>query len=296
MWAAVPAWFRSPWRRPSRPRLVAGLDFDARSIDIARGHARSAGLAHRVAFLAESVDALPTEPGWDFISTFDVIHDLPDPVGAMTRIRSALNEGGTYLMVEPKVADRLETNVKNPFARMLYGISCLHCVPQSLAQGGPGLGACWGEDRARRWQKKPASRGSSVSTSAALRWPSMRSDRLPSERREGWSDRSAQHVGVAAHRQRLPGDRAPARARDEHHQVGELLRRHVLLERREGERELLHLLEGNAARLRLGRRARAAGARRRRCPGSSALTRMPSSPSSIASDRVSPITPHLAAA
>jgi 2-polyprenyl-3-methyl-5-hydroxy-6-metoxy-1,4-benzoquinol methylase len=128
---------------------VAGLDFDARSIDMARGHARNAGVADRVAFLAESVDALPTEPGWDFISTFDVIHDLPDPLGAMTRIRSALNEGGTYLMVEPKVADSLEKNVKNPFARMLYGMSCLHCVPQSLAQGGPGLGACWGEDRAR---------------------------------------------------------------------------------------------------------------------------------------------------
>jgi len=129
--------------------IVAGLDFDARSIDMARSHARNVGLADRVTFLTESVDALPTEPGWDFISTFDVIHDLPDPLDAMTRIRSALNEGGTYLMVEPKVADRLEKNVKNPFARMLYGISCLHCVPQSLAQGGPGLGACWGEDRAR---------------------------------------------------------------------------------------------------------------------------------------------------
>jgi hypothetical protein len=75
--------------------------------------------------------------------------DLPDPLGAMTRIRSALNDGGAYLMVEPKVADRLDKNVKNPFARMLYGISRLHCVPQSLAQGGPGLGACWGEARTR---------------------------------------------------------------------------------------------------------------------------------------------------
>ncbi len=128
---------------------VAGLDFDARSIDIARGHAREAGLGNRITFLAEPVEALPTEPGWDFISTFDVIHDLPDPLGAMKRIRSALNEGGTYLMVEPKVTDQLEKNVQDPFARMLYGMSCLHCVPQSLAQGGPGLGACWGEGRAR---------------------------------------------------------------------------------------------------------------------------------------------------
>ena len=128
---------------------VAGLDFDARSIGIARGYARNAGLGNRIAFHAERVEALPIEPGWDFISTFDVIHDLPDPLGAMKRIRSALNEGGTYLMVEPKVAEQLEKNVQNPFARMLYAMSCLHCVPQSLAQGGPGLGACWGESRAR---------------------------------------------------------------------------------------------------------------------------------------------------
>ena len=128
---------------------IVGLDFDARSIDVARNHAKEAGLSDRIAFLAEPVETLPTEPGWDFISTFDVIHDLPDPLGAMKRIRSALNKGGTYLMVEPKVDDQLEKNVKNPFARMLYGMSCLHCVPQSLAQGGPGLGACWGEGSAR---------------------------------------------------------------------------------------------------------------------------------------------------
>jgi hypothetical protein len=102
-----------------------------------------------VRFTAQPVDALPADPPWDLISTFDVMHDLPDPVGAMKRIRAALSAGGTFLMVEPKVADDLAVNLGNPFARMFYGISCLHCVPQSLAQGGPGLGACWGEKRAR---------------------------------------------------------------------------------------------------------------------------------------------------
>jgi 2-polyprenyl-3-methyl-5-hydroxy-6-metoxy-1,4-benzoquinol methylase len=128
---------------------VAGIDLDAPSIDIARGYARDAGVADRVQLDAQSIESLPGEPRWDLITTFDVMHDLPDPVGAMTRIRAALAEGGTYLMVEPKVADDLETNLGNPFARMFYGISCLHCVPQSLAQGGLGLGACWGEKRAR---------------------------------------------------------------------------------------------------------------------------------------------------
>jgi SAM-dependent methyltransferase len=128
---------------------VAGIDIDARSIDIARGYALDAGLGERVQFTAQPVEGLPTQPGWDLVSTFDVMHDLPDPVAAMRHIRAALAEGGTYLMVEPKVGDDLETNLGNPFARMFYGISCLHCVPQSLAQGGAGLGACWGEKRAR---------------------------------------------------------------------------------------------------------------------------------------------------
>ncbi len=126
---------------------VAGMDLDARSIAMARAAAEAAGV--RVRFEVAAIDALAAGPGWDLVSCFDVIHDLPDPLGALQHIRRALTPGGTFLMVEPKVADELADNLGNPFARMLYGLSCLHCVPQSLAQGGPGLGACWGERRAR---------------------------------------------------------------------------------------------------------------------------------------------------
>jgi Methyltransferase domain len=106
---------------------VAGIDLDRRSIDLARAAARAAGV--EVQLDALGVEALTTEPGWDLVSTFDVVHDLPDPLAALRHIRHALAPGGTYLMVEPKVADRLQDNLGNPFARMLYGISCLHCVP-----------------------------------------------------------------------------------------------------------------------------------------------------------------------
>lgn len=128
---------------------IEGLDLDGRSINIARQYAAQDGLSERVRFIQAGAEALETSPGYDFISTFDVIHDLPDPLGALKRIRAALREGGSYLMVEPRVEDRLEANQGNPFARMLYAISCLHCVPQSLAQGGSGLGACWGPAQAR---------------------------------------------------------------------------------------------------------------------------------------------------
>ncbi|MGD9529529.1 methyltransferase domain-containing protein [Pseudonocardia sp.] len=126
---------------------VVGLDLDERSVATAAENAAAAGVD--IEFVRSSVAELALDPPWDLVTSFDVVHDLPDPVGALRRIRAALAHGGTYLMVEPRVAGTLEDDVDNPFARMLYGISTLHCVPQSLAQGGPGLGACWGESRAR---------------------------------------------------------------------------------------------------------------------------------------------------
>jgi 2-polyprenyl-3-methyl-5-hydroxy-6-metoxy-1,4-benzoquinol methylase len=128
---------------------ITGIDVDAHSIALAKARSAEIDDPQRLQFLQSGVEELPTGEDWDFISTFDVIHDLPDPVTALGHMRRALNQGGTYLMVEPKVADDLKDNLGNPFARMLYGISCLHCVPQSLASGGLGLGACWGEKRAR---------------------------------------------------------------------------------------------------------------------------------------------------
>jgi hypothetical protein len=130
-------------------------------------HARDAGVADRVDFLAEPVEALPTEPGWDFISTFDVIHDLPDPLGAMTRIRSALNEGGTYLMVEPKVADRwTRTSRTRSRACSTASAACTAC-PNRWLRAGRGWAPVGVKGARSEWPNKPASRDSSALRSAA---------------------------------------------------------------------------------------------------------------------------------
>ena len=127
---------------------IEGLDLDARSIAIARGYAEQAGLASRIRFVQGPAEHIEAEPGYDLISTFDVIHDLPQPLAVLRRIRECLAPGGSYLMVEPRMDHHLANN-QTSFGKLLYGISCLHCVPQSLSQGGPGLGACWGPQRAR---------------------------------------------------------------------------------------------------------------------------------------------------
>jgi len=71
-------------------------------------------------------------------------------VGVMPSAFEALAPDGIYLMIEPKASSNLEDNIGNPFAPYMYGISVLHCLTVSLAEGGTGLGTCWGEQVARR--------------------------------------------------------------------------------------------------------------------------------------------------
>ncbi|HEX2333817.1 MAG TPA: methyltransferase domain-containing protein, partial [Burkholderiales bacterium] len=81
--------------------------------------------------------------GFDLITLCDALHDLAEPVKTLEEIRALLKPDGTLFIVEPKAADRLEDN-RNPVAATFYGFSVFHCMTQSLARGGPGLGTCLG--------------------------------------------------------------------------------------------------------------------------------------------------------
>lgn len=123
---------------------VHGFDVSPDSIDVAR--ARADGMSN-VEFQVSAVADIPPDPGFDLITTFDVVHDLADPHGDLVRIREALRPDGWYLMMEPDASSNLEDNLHDRGA-LLYGISALHCMTQSLASGGAGLGAAWGRERA----------------------------------------------------------------------------------------------------------------------------------------------------
>ena len=71
--------------------------------------------------------------GYDLVTTFDALHDMGDPVGAARHIRESLAPDGTWMLVEPAAADRLEDNL-NPVSRAYYGFSTLLCTPASLSQ------------------------------------------------------------------------------------------------------------------------------------------------------------------
>ena len=126
-----------------------GYDFDVEAIERARVEAHQMSLTNARFEVLDVTQLLP-EPKFDLITTFDSIHDQRDPATTLRGIAEALAPGGIYFMLEPRAATKVEDNLGNPFAPYLYGISVLHCMTVSLAEGGAGLGTAWGEELARR--------------------------------------------------------------------------------------------------------------------------------------------------
>ena len=127
-----------------------GYDIAEDGIEGARTEAKKMGLSNAT-FEVLDVTNLPSEPKFDLITAFDAIHDQKSPDVVLRGINRALAPNGTFLMIEFKFSSRVEDNVKNPFAPMYYGFSLMHCMPVSLAVGGQGLGAVWGEQTARQF-------------------------------------------------------------------------------------------------------------------------------------------------
>ena len=66
-------------------------------------------------------------------------------------IHRALRADGTYLMQDISGTSHVHKDIDHPIGTFLYAISCMHCMTVSLAQGGEGLGAMWGEERTREY-------------------------------------------------------------------------------------------------------------------------------------------------
>jgi SAM-dependent methyltransferase len=123
-----------------------GYDYHEGSIQTARERARESGVADRVKFEVARAKDYPGD-GYDFVTFFDCLHDMGDPVGAARHVRSTLSPDGTWMIVEPFANDRLEDNL-NPIGRVFYSASTLLCTPASLSQEvGLALGAQAGEKR-----------------------------------------------------------------------------------------------------------------------------------------------------
>lgn len=119
---------------------AVGYDLSTVQLEGARRNAGHAGVADRVRF--EQRDAADGfDERFDVITCFDVAHDLVDPDAVFRSIRQALRPGGSFLLLDFKVADRLEHNIGR-IPAMFYGFSLTYCLTTSLAHDGEALGTC----------------------------------------------------------------------------------------------------------------------------------------------------------
>jgi ubiquinone/menaquinone biosynthesis C-methylase UbiE len=91
---------------------------------------------------------LAGESRFDFITTFDSVHDQARPDLVLEGIARLLRRGGDYLCVDVAASSIMGENLDHPLGPLLYTISCMHCMTVSLALGGAGLGTVWGRQKA----------------------------------------------------------------------------------------------------------------------------------------------------
>ncbi len=126
-----------------------GYDLCADAIEHAAAAAGCAGLGN-VHFEVRDLTGYCEPARWDLVTSFDAVHDQKDPASLVRGLRQSLKPGGTYLMQDIGGSARLENNRDFPMATFLYAVSCVHCTPVSVGQGGAGLGTMWGWETAEQ--------------------------------------------------------------------------------------------------------------------------------------------------
>jgi ubiquinone/menaquinone biosynthesis C-methylase UbiE len=133
-----------------------GMDLSTEATGNAREMAAKAGLKN-IDFEAvdlSSFDTTAESEAFDFVTTFDAIHDQAKPLNVLKGIHRTLKADGVYLMQDISGTSHVDKDAEHPIGPFLYTISCMHCMTVSLAQGGEGLGAMWGEEKTREYLHK----------------------------------------------------------------------------------------------------------------------------------------------
>ena len=107
---------------------VHGYDLDDASIAAARKHAADRGVTDRVRFEVQDVTDPAFGERYDLVLACEMIHDLADPVGALSAMRRLAGDGGAVLVIDER-ADEEFTPSGDPIQRLLYTFSILHCLP-----------------------------------------------------------------------------------------------------------------------------------------------------------------------
>jgi SAM-dependent methyltransferase len=119
-----------------------GYDISQYALARAEENKAQAGIEN-VTFHDANGDAIPADRSFDFITTFDCLHDMANPATVIRAIYQALKRDGTWLIADIHSKPTFEENLVegNPMLPMMYGFSVLCCMSSALSvPGGAGLG------------------------------------------------------------------------------------------------------------------------------------------------------------
>lgn len=117
-----------------------GFDPSRHAIDRARENVAASSLSN-VTLHETRAEDLPAVPPFEFVITFDCIHDMTRPAEAIAAIRRSVAADGTWLIKDIRSAPQFSDNLTNPMLAMLYGFSVAGCMSSALSEpGGAGLG------------------------------------------------------------------------------------------------------------------------------------------------------------
>jgi SAM-dependent methyltransferase len=117
---------------------VVGVDLDVASVRAARDHVARAGLEGRVtvwranAAEADLLHELAGEPV-TLVTVFQALHDMGEPVRALTGFRALLAEGGAVLVADEH-GDDVKSSPADEVERQQLAMSVLHCLPATWAE------------------------------------------------------------------------------------------------------------------------------------------------------------------
>lgn len=117
-----------------------GYDPSAHAIDSAKDKVREGQLDNLELFVAAG-EELPDKPTYDFVLTFDCLHDMTHPDRVISAVRKSLKPDGTWLIKDIRSHADFQRNLRNPMLAMMYGFSISACMSSAMAEpDGMGLG------------------------------------------------------------------------------------------------------------------------------------------------------------
>jgi 2-polyprenyl-3-methyl-5-hydroxy-6-metoxy-1,4-benzoquinol methylase len=114
---------------------IDGFDLDEPAVERARRNAEAEGVADRVRFHAIDPSEADHGDGYDLVTAFECIHDMPQPVPVLRAMRSMAGDAGTVIVMDENVQPEFMVP-GDEIERLMYGFSTLICLPDGMSHPG----------------------------------------------------------------------------------------------------------------------------------------------------------------